>query len=148
MRSAVIFQFLAGVSLAGTYMPGLKLIADRIQGILHPRFVAFYTTSFTIGSSLSFAVIGQLAQWFSWRLAIALAALGPAIAWLLITRSVTAVATRPTTGGAAPRSRWLNVLGSAAAMRYVAAYACHMWELFAIRAWLVAFLTFCERAQG
>lgn len=33
-------------------------------------------------------------------------------------------------------------------MRYVLAYSCHMWELFAIRAWLVAFLSFCERLQG
>jgi MFS family permease len=33
-------------------------------------------------------------------------------------------------------------------MRYVLAYSCHTWELFAIRAWLVAFLAFCERLQG
>ena len=28
-------------------------------------------------------------------------------------------------------------------MQYVAGYAAHMWELFALRAWLVPFLTFC-----
>ena len=59
-------------------------MADRIDGIPHPRFVGFYTTSFTIGSALSFALIGQLTAWFPWRTAIALVALGPAIAWTLM----------------------------------------------------------------
>ena len=145
--TASLFQFIAGVGLAGTYMPGLKLMADRIDGQLHPRFVGFYTSSFTIGASLSFAVIGQLTAWFPWRMAIALTALGPAFAWIMMFAALPPVSVRAavatTTGG-----HWGRVLRSADAMRYVAAYSCHMWELFAVRAWLVAFLTFCERVQG
>ena len=68
--SAVLFQFLAGASLAGTYMPGLKVIADRIGGALHARHVAFYTTSFTIGASVSFYTLGQLESWVDWRTAV------------------------------------------------------------------------------
>jgi MFS family permease len=33
-------------------------------------------------------------------------------------------------------------------MRYVAGYACHMWELFGMRAWLVPFLVFCSTLHG
>jgi MFS family permease len=145
--TAAAFQFLAGISLAGTYMPGLKLMADRIDGIPHPRFVAFYTTSFTIGSSLSFAVIGQLAEWLPWRSAIRVASIGPAAAWLLVFGSVTRVPRQPARHPTR-RSPWGQVLRSGTSMRYVLAYACHTWELFAIRAWLVAFLAFCERIQG
>ena len=144
--TAALFQFMAGVSLAGTYMPGLKLMADRLEGVPHPRFVGFYTTSFTVGSALSFALIGQLTNWFPWRTAIVLAALGPAIAWVLMLTSLrpaNRAQTAPAEGG-----HWRQVLGSAPTMRYVLAYSCHMWELFAIRAWLVAFLAFCERVQG
>lgn len=145
--TAALFQFMAGISLAGTYMPGLKLMADRLEGVPHPRFVGFYTTSFTVGSALSFALIGQLTTWFPWRTAIVVAALGPAIAWVLMLTSLAPANNRqqtvPTAGG-----HWRQVLASAPTMRYVLAYSCHMWELFAIRAWLVAFLAFCERAQG
>jgi predicted MFS family arabinose efflux permease len=145
--TAALFQFMAGISLAGTYMPGLKLMADRLEGVPHPRFVGFYTTSFTVGSALSFALIGQLTSWFPWRTAILLAALGPAIAWVLMLTSLGPVSNRAqtsaTTGG-----HWRQVLWSPPTMRYVLAYSCHMWELFAIRAWLVAFLSFCEGVQG
>jgi predicted MFS family arabinose efflux permease len=145
--TAWLFQFLAGASLGGTYMPGLKVLADRMGGIPHPRFVGFYTTAFTVGASLSFAVIGQLAEWFSWRTAIVLVALGPFLAWLLMFASLPPVTARPSSH-TQPRAHWQQVLRSAASMRYVFGYACHMWELFAIRAWLVAFLTFCEGVQG
>jgi MFS family permease len=80
MWSALVCQFLAGASLAGTYMPGLKLMADRMEGVPHPRLVAVYTTSFTVGSSLSFYAIDQLAQFMTWRQAVVAGACGPVIA--------------------------------------------------------------------
>jgi MFS family permease len=145
--SAILFQFLAGASLAGTYMPGLKLIADRIDGVPHPRFVAFYTTSFTVGASASFYVIGQLETWLPWRTAIASAALGPGVAWALIWAFLPRSAS--TGGDRDPGVRhWHAVARSADALRYVMGYACHMWELFAVRAWLVPFLVFVEARQG
>ncbi len=144
--TAVLFQFLAGASLAGTYMPGLKVIADRIGGILHPRFVAFYTTSFTVGASASFYALGQLEARLPWRTAVAAAAIGPAAAWAL----TYAFVPRGNTGARfdAPARHWRAVADSADAVRYVLAYSCHMWELFAVRAWLVPFLVFVELRQG
>lgn len=143
--TAVLCQFLAGAGLAGTYMPGLKLIADRIEGVPHPRHVAFYTTSFTIGSSLSFYLIGALHAQLPWRAAIGAAVAGPAAAWLLVFSTLRPSAPRASLEAAA---HWRRVLRSAAAMRFVAGYAAHMWELFALRAWLVPFLTFCALRQA
>lgn len=145
--SAVICQAIAGAGLAGTYMPGLKVMADRIPGVLHPRLVAFYTTSFSLGSSGSYFFVGQLLERFHWRTAIAAAAVGPAIGWLLVYAGLTRVPPHPD-GNAAPAARWRDVLQSSDSMRYVAAYSCHMWELFGMRAWLVPFLVFCASVHG
>ena len=145
--TAALFQALAGASLAGTYMPGLKLMDDRIAGPLHPRQVAFYTTSFTLGSSGSYFVVGKLAELFDWRIAIALVALGPIAAWLTIYLTLQRVAPvhddSYDSGG-----RWLEVLRSRDSMRYVIGYSCHMWELFGLRAWLIPFFTFCVALHG
>lgn len=158
--SAVAFQFLAGASLAGTYMPGLKLIADRVGGHLHPRFVALYTTSFTMGASASFYAVGQLDALVHWRTAVAVTAGGPAVAWLLIRGCLRPMPVahgrmHPASPAARPEGRhpslihrWRTVVRSADALRYVVGYACHTWELFAVRAWLVPFLAFCELRLG
>jgi MFS family permease len=146
--TAVVCQAIAGAGLAGTYMPGLKLMDDRIPGVLHPRLVAFYTTSFSLGSSGSYFFIGQLVERFHWRTAIAAAALGPVLAWLLVYLSLERVAPQETPHDAESRGRWGDVLASADSMRYVAAYSCHMWELFGMRAWLVPFFVFCAALHG
>lgn len=146
-ETAAFFQALAGAGLAGTYMPGLKVIDDRVPGILHPRLVAFYTTSFGLGSSASYFIVGQLSDAMPWRAAIVCAAAGPVIAWSLVFATLHAVAPEKHhehVSGA----RWREVLGSADSMRYVVAYSCHMWELFGMRAWLVPFLVFCTALHG
>jgi MFS family permease len=143
--SALACQFFAGVGLAGTYMPGLRILADHTEGRRQARFISFYTTSFTVGSSSSFYVLGAAADVTGWRTAVLIVALGPALAAALVVacvparhdsavfqwRTLSAVDLRP-------------ALQSAASMRYVYAYMAHMWELFALRAWLVPFLTFVQ----
>jgi MFS family permease len=146
--SAALCQAVAGAGLAGTYMPGLKVMDDRIAGVLHPRLVAFYTTSFSIGSSGSYFIVGQLVAAFSWRTAIALVAVGPAIAWLLVYRGLDPVAPHHRADQTPSDSRWRDVLQSRESMRFVAGYACHMWELFGMRAWLVPFLVFSTTLNG
>lgn len=146
--TAVMCQAIAGAGLAGTYMPGLKVMADRIPGVLHPRLVAFYTTSFSLGSSGSYFLVGQLIEHLPWRVAIALAASGPAIGWLLVYLGLRYVQPHAHTETGATGARWRDVLRSPDSMRYVAAYSCHMWELFGMRAWLVPFLVFCTAIHG
>jgi MFS family permease len=146
--AAAFFQAIAGAGLAGTYMPGLKVMDDRIPGVLHPRLVAFYTTSFSLGSSGSYFFVGQLIEHLPWRAAIAAAALGPVIAWLLVFLLLARVAPDRQHADHAPAARWRDVLRSTDSMRYVAAYSCHMWELFGMRAWLVPFFVFCASLHG
>lgn len=145
--SAALLQLITGAGLAGTYMPGLKVMTDRLPALPRPRDVAFYTTSFTIGSALSFWVIGQFDAMFQWRAAVALTAAGPLLGCLLVGFGLRAVAVTPHPGAhAAGHVR--AVLASVDSMRYVVGYAAHVWELFALRAWIVPFVVFCEGWRG
>jgi MFS family permease len=145
--SAAALQLVTGAGLAGTYMPGLKVITDRLDGLPRPRQVAFYTTSFTIGSSLSFWIVGQLDALFSWRLAVAASALGPLVGCALVYVGLHPVAVAP--HAHAPAGEHVKaVLRSPDSMRYVVGYAAHVWELFALRAWVVPFVVFCQELRG
>src|ERR1041384_6097610 len=57
--SAVLFQVVLGAGIAATYMPGLRLLSDRIGGPKQSRYIAFYTSFFGIGTALSFAIAGD-----------------------------------------------------------------------------------------
>ena len=50
--TAALFQALIGAGLGGTYMPGLKALTDRVGGTRQGRYIAFYTATFGIGTSL------------------------------------------------------------------------------------------------
>ena len=138
--SACLFRAIAGVGLAGTFMPGLRLLSDRIEGPRQSRAVAFYTASFSVGASVSVLVTGILATCYGWRPAFALSACGGIVAAAI-------AASVPPRAIAAKRHAMLLDLRPALrnpdALSYNLAYACHMWELYGFRAWLVAFLTFC-----
>jgi MFS family permease len=141
--TAAAAQAVAGIGLAGTYMPGLKVMADRVPpGELRPRHVAFYTTSFTAGASLSFWIVGRLAASLTWQTAVGVAALGP-LAGCILVGLLWSSAPVASPSGASARTHWRAVFASADTIRYVVAYAMHTWELFALRAWLVPFVTFC-----
>jgi len=138
--SACLLRALAGVGLAGTFMPGLRLLSDRIEGPGQSRAVAFYTASFSVGASLSVLVTGVLAERFGWRWAFGAAAAGGIVA------AAIAASLPPRSLAGQDQAGLLDLrpaLRNPDALSYNLAYACHMWELYGFRAWLVAFLTFC-----
>lgn len=148
LASATVFWALAGVSLAGVYMPGLRVILDRIPATQRLRAVPYYTASFGIGISLSFLVAGSVTPGGGWRAAFVAGGAG-CMAALLALAAATAGMHR--SAAAAPSARTLDVSAvfrNAAALRYICAYGGHCWELFALRAWLVALLFFAWNASA
>ena len=144
--SALILRFLAGISLAGIYMPGLKLVSDHTEGKLQSRYVSFYTASFSVGASLSYLLAGEINEAAGWRWAFIASAAGGAIALAIVVMAVPAGKTH----GSQKRislSDFNVVLRSRPVMAYVLSYAAHMWELFSFRAWIVAFLVFSIQRQ-
>jgi MFS family permease len=144
---ALILRFVAGMGLAGTFMPGLKLLSDHTEGSLQSRYLAFYTSSFSIGASMSYFLSGEISATLDWRWSFGLAAVGSlasliAIQTLLPTRRFCP----------APSSRMLldfrPVFKTKPAMAYILAYTGHAWELFSFRSWIVALLAFAQSQQA
>lgn len=144
--SALVLRAVAGIGLAGTYMPGLKALSERVHGPHQTRAVAFYTSSFGLGMALSFLLTGEIGARLGWRAPFLLAAAGAAGAWYLAGRTL---APRPGAGPLALRFPDLRpVLRRADLLGYSTAYALHNWELFALRSWVVAYLVFAAGRQG
>jgi len=146
--SALALRFLSGASLAGVYMPGLKVVSDHTEreGSLQSRFISFYTASFSIGASISYLLAGEINKAVGWRWAFAASAVSTAIALVIVVFFVPPARVR---GGAGQTllKDFMVVFRSKASMAYVLAYAAHMWELFSLRSWIVAFLAFSIRLQ-
>ena len=145
--TALAFRALAGMGLAGTYIPGLRALTDRYDGRHQARAVAVYTGTFSLGTASSFLVAGQVASAFGWRSSFAVAAIAAALALVIV-----AVVLRPVRPQAArEKTRLLDirpVLGNRRAMAYILAYGAHTWELTSLRSWTVAFLAFALALGG
>jgi len=136
--AALGWWWLAGLALAGTYMPGLKALTDRLPAAAQSRGTAFYTATFGVGVGLSYLWIELTQRHLSWPLLFALAAVCAALSALLIWLAVAPAAKPPS-----PRSHtthWHLVLGDRRIRAFCGAYFGHNWELFGFRAWLVACL--------
>ena len=145
--SAVLFQVVLGVGIAATYMPGLRLLSDRVSGRLQSRSIAFYTSFFGIGTALSLALAGLVAPVWGWRMAFGVSAAGPLLAAILVVllvdgSSASGAQLRISLETLFPLSAWRKVLADRASAGYTLGYAAHCLELFGSRAWMVAFLAY------
>ncbi|HEV8254471.1 MAG TPA: MFS transporter [Vicinamibacteria bacterium] len=144
---AVLLQMLAGAGLAGTYMPGLKILTDHVDAPRRGRWVAFYTSSFGVGASLSLLLASVASGVGGWRAAFAAAGLGPIAAGLVVSGVVPAAPSPPSGPSGAPTAGFRAVVRARPALACILGYAVHCWELFGFRSWVVAFLTFNRSFQ-
>src|SRR5256885_7638617 len=148
--SASFFQALLGAGIAGTYMPGLRLLSDRVFGPRQSRAIAFYTSSFGIGTALSLALAGAVAARSGWKAAFLVAGAGPLVAAALVLAWVHPLQQEAAAFRAAalwPFASWARILRQRESAGYIAGYAVHCLELFGSRSWMVAFLTFSSGLQ-
>lgn len=138
--SGVWWQAVSGAGLAGTYMPGLKALTDRVSGPRQSRYVSFYTATFGVGTSVSLLLAGWLSAVLPWSqvfqcLAIAPLVVAPLVWWGLDDR--------PRPNADAPWfPRFNGVWADVRTRVFIVGYAVHCWELFGLRSWQVAFFTF------
>lgn len=141
--SALILRTLGGMGLAGTYMPGMRLVVETFPAANRGGAMGLYIGAFSLGTSLSLFLTGVLLP-LGWRTAFFVTALGPilaaALAWPIV-RDISAPAPRR-------RIAFGRVLRNVRALRFIGAYAAHNWELFGMRSWLPAFLTSLWVQQG
>jgi len=148
--SALAFRALMGVGWAGSYMPGLKALSDVAEGPQQSRAVAAHAAAVGISGALSFGVAGAVNVRLGWQWALVPGALGAALAFVLVMIGLPA---RPPRASSGPRAALLDfrpILRNRSALAYSLAYCVHTWEMSALRAWVVTFLTFAaaQRAAG
>jgi len=145
--SALAFRALMGVGWAGSYMPGLKALSDVAEGPQQSRAVAAHAAAVGISGALSFGVAGVVNARLGWHWALVPGAVGAALAFALVLIGLPAHPPRAPSG---PRGALLDfrpILRNRSALAYSLAYCVHTWEMSALRAWVVTFLTFAA-ARG
>lgn len=139
--SGLLLRAIAGIGWAGCYMPGLKVIADRLEGTAQSRAVSWHAAGVGIAGAASFAIAGALDALAGPTAAFLFGAVAAAIACAIGAAVMPAAVPRP--AGAAPPAALLDfrpVLRNRAAMAWIIGYTTHTWELAALRAWAVTFL--------
>ena len=162
--SAILLRGAVGLGLAGTYMPGMRMVAERFASGRRGFAMGCYIGSFTLGTSVSLLLTGWANGHWGWRWAFALTAAGPLLAgligWWVLPRGM-AAAPKPVPEAAKPRAASVNpgaaspnkerlgpVLRNRPAMRLITAYGAHTFELMGMRGWIVPFFTASLVASG
>ncbi|HSB68698.1 MAG TPA: MFS transporter [Candidatus Methylomirabilis sp.] len=135
--SAAVLRALAGIGLAGTYVPGMRLVADRFPSRHRGFAIAVYASAFGLGSAMSLALTGSLTRFAGWRFAMGVTALGP-----LLAAGLAAVVLSPAPPPPMRSARLLDarVFKNRPALLMIAGYCAHNWELFGMRSWIPPFL--------
>jgi len=147
--SALATRALAGIGWAGTYMTGLKLLADQVDTKLMSRAVAGHAASIGISGALSFSCAGLLAGFFGWRTAFIVAGLSAAAAWLIVALAAPRRSPPASPPGEGPGLfDFRPVLRNRSAIAYSIGYCIHTLEMNALRGWGVAFLGYVAITTG
>ena len=137
---ALGFRAVAGIAMAGMYMPGLQALTHGVEGTIRARIAAWYTSSFTIGASLSF-LFGRVGTLLGWRSAFGVAGLlgaaGVLIAWAALPRGDSTSETNPQ-----PLLNLRPVLANRDTLVLIVGYAATIWGCVGLRQWIIVFLTF------
>jgi MFS family permease len=137
--SAMILRALTGIGMGGTYMPGLKLVAERFDPSTRGRAIGIYVGSLVLGASLSLAVTGWLTGIAGWRTAFICCTVSVCIGALISCflfrgyRPLVRVRTEAGFSGEVARNR--------PALLMILGYGAHMWEMYGMRSWLAPFMT-------
>ena len=147
--SAMVLRGLTGMGWAGTYMTGLKLLADRVDAKTMSRATAGHAASIGVSGALSFATGDLIASFGGWQAAFVAAAASAALAWALV-----ALVVPPQQKPAATAKDgqglydFRPVFRNTSAMAYAIAYCVHTLEMSALRGWGVAFLGYVATTTG
>ncbi len=145
--SLLVARLLSGLGMAGTYIPGMTLLAAAVPVEHRARATSIYTSCLTLGTSGSFASAALLRMAGGWPFAF----LGAAIACLGAAAAVALLMAGRQSLGASLSALFANlrlVLRTRAVLLYALASAGNAWEGMAFRVWWIALLAFCAGRTG
>jgi len=144
-----LFRAVAGVGLAGVYVPGMRFVAGWYPESARGRAMGVYVGTYSASAGLSFLLASRAATAVGWRTAVAATSVGALLVPVVVLglgRDPPA-RDRPDAGEETTAGLDRSVLRNRAYLAAVGVYAFHNWELFGMRNWLVAFLA-TETAVG
>jgi MFS family permease len=144
VRTAIAFRLLTGAALAGVYPPGMKIAAGWFKegrGLA----IGILVGALTLGSASP-----HLVRWAvspeAWRIVLVTAAVSAVVGGLLVqlipNDGPFAAPSPPFSLAAAPR-----ILKDRAVALANLGYLGHMWEVYAMWAWMAAFVAASEHAR-
>ena len=130
------------------YMPGLRALTDGMAGVRRARAAAWYTSSFTLGSSLSF-LLGQAGLLWDWHSAFlvsgALGIIGVLLAWVALPRMSAENATERLRS--MPNLR--RMFANHDVLALIVGYTATIWGTAGLRQWIVwCFLHSASRTRA
>lgn len=153
--SACLCMAISGAGLASTYMPGLKILSDRLTQGEITRHISFYTAFFGVGTGLSYVVSGWVLNLGDWHSVYQWVALGPSISFGIVCFLVKPMQQahwqhklQMNWRDIFPLAKWRQVLENRNASGFILGYTVHSLELFASRSWLVAFFMLSAQLSG
>jgi predicted MFS family arabinose efflux permease len=146
--SALMLRALAGVGWAGAYMPGLKAIADTLEGNAQSRAVSLHAAGVGIAGASSYAVAGLIDSTAGPSAAFAFGGVSALTALVLAWRVMPKGAPKHSRESTNSLLDFRPVFRNRRAMAWIAGYTVHTWEMAALRAWGVTFLTITAAQAG
>ena len=145
--SGLILYTLIGISMGGSYTPGLMMIADRYPSKDRGRAVGFFIASTSLSYTLSLIISGIALQSGGYRFAFLLTCSGPLVgfifAWIVLASTANKIYPR-----LQEQKFSKEVLQNKPAVLLISAYTLHSWELLGMWAWTPAFISACLMVKG
>ncbi len=144
--TALILRGLTGIGMGGTYMPGLKVVAEKFLPHERGRAIGIYVGSLVLGASLSLAVTGAITSFAGWRGAFLWDSAGVLCGILLALAVFRGY--RPMVHEKAAAGFRSEIVRNRPAFLMILGYGAHMWEMYGMRNWLASFFTAVLVRQG
>lgn len=141
--SALLLRFLVGMAMAGVYTPGIKFLSSWFAPRQRGRSVGIFVGALVAGSASPY-LLTPLAQNWGWQ-SLVFITVGGAVAAAAIMAFVV-----PDAEIRIAPSRGYNfgILKDKPMALMNAGYVSHMWELYAMWAWIGPFLVFAFLQRG
>jgi len=145
--SALLMWSIVGAGFAGTYMPGLQILNERLDSKGKEKYVSVYTAFFGLGTAASFFILGILKEYnLDWNYGFLIVAFFQLFSGIpIILFSGPRIETKPYvrfSGILKILKSIYNVFKNKKAMPYIIGYGGHTYELFGYRAWTFACVVF------
>lgn len=145
--SGLILYTLIGISMGGSYTPGIMMIADRYSPHHRGKAVGFFIASTSLSYAFSLGISGTALPWGGYRIAFLMTCSGPIVgfilAWITLASTLNKIYPRRQ-----EQKFSKEVLRNKPALLYISAYTLHSWELLGMWAWTPAFLSACLMSKG